>query len=121
VIFDSGALIAVERGHPRMSALLATAREPIYLPTPVLAQVWRNGRRQVLLSRFLRQTSLRLDAFDVDRAKLVGVLLGESATSDVVDGAVVVCWQEHGGIVVTSDPGDLVAIDPAISSDIRPL
>jgi hypothetical protein len=54
---DAGALIALDRGKKRMIALLAEAleqRHSFRIPAGVVGQVWRNGRVQAALSRFLR-------------------------------------------------------------------
>ncbi len=56
---DAGALIAVERGDRRLQVLLdetERARLPIVVPVAPLAQVWRDGARQVALARFLNAT-----------------------------------------------------------------
>jgi hypothetical protein len=42
-------------------------------------------------------------------------LCAASGASDVVDVSVVVCARERGHPVVTSDPGDIAAIDPGLT------
>ncbi|HWN59721.1 MAG TPA: hypothetical protein VNO25_03545 [Streptosporangiaceae bacterium] len=44
----------------------------------------------------------------------VGRLLAASGTSDLVDAHVVICARRKGQQVVTSDPGDLRLLDPAV-------
>ena len=44
----------------------------------------------------------------------VGRLLAASGTSDLVDAHVVICARRTGQQVVTSDPGDLRLLDPAV-------
>jgi predicted nucleic acid-binding protein len=44
----------------------------------------------------------------------VGRLLAASGTSDIVDAHVVICARRTGQQVVTSDPGDLRLLDPAV-------
>jgi hypothetical protein len=44
----------------------------------------------------------------------VGRLLAASGTSDITDAHVVICARRSGQRVVTSDPGDLRALDPAV-------
>ena len=44
----------------------------------------------------------------------VGRLLAASGTSDIADAHVVICARRSQQPVVTSDPGDLSALDPAI-------
>jgi predicted nucleic acid-binding protein len=41
-------------------------------------------------------------------------LLAASGTSDIVDAHVVICARRTGQHVVTSDPGDLRLLDPAV-------
>jgi hypothetical protein len=36
------------------------------------------------------------------------------ATRDVVDASVAVCAREVGAVVVTTDPGDISALDPEL-------
>ena len=53
VTYDTGALIAADRGERRMWArhrALLTLREVPTVPAPVVAQSWRGGGRQALLS-----------------------------------------------------------------------
>lgn len=57
IVLDAGALIEVERGGRRVLALVdegLRAGSAIVVPAPVLAQVWRGGKRQALLARFRR-------------------------------------------------------------------
>jgi hypothetical protein len=53
VTYDTGALVAADRGERRQwarhRALLARRDIPT-VPAPVLAQAWRGGSRQALLS-----------------------------------------------------------------------
>jgi hypothetical protein len=44
----------------------------------------------------------------------MGRLLAASGTCDIADAHVVVCARRSGQPVVTSDPGDLRALDPAL-------
>ena len=56
------------------------------------------------------------DVIDLGRvdATNVGRLLAASGTSDIVDAHVVICARRTGQQVVTSDPGDLRLLDPAV-------
>jgi hypothetical protein len=47
-------------------------------------------------------------------ATSVGRLLAASGTADLADAHVVICARRSGQPVVTSDPADLGALDPAI-------
>ena len=56
ITYDTGALIAADRGERRMWArhrTLLARREVPTVPAPVVAQSWRGGGRQVLLARLL--------------------------------------------------------------------
>lgn len=57
VTLDAGALIAIERGAPRMQALLdeaAASGAEVAVPAGAVAQAWRGSPRQARLGRALR-------------------------------------------------------------------
>jgi hypothetical protein len=110
VTYDAGALIAIDRGDV---AVVARHRQlqrrgvvPV-VPAGVLAQVWREGARQVRLGLALR--GCRVEALDAVVARRVGELAKASGKSDVVDLSVAVSVLARGGVVYTSDPDDLAA------------
>jgi ABC-type molybdenum transport system ATPase subunit/photorepair protein PhrA len=109
-VLDAGALIAHERNNPKVGALLKVAarqRIEMVLPSVVLAQVWRDGSRQAVLSRMLRTPGLVEARLHHDDAKRVGELLRESGTTDVADAHVVVLAGRLRASVITSDPDDI--------------
>ena len=117
VTLDAGGLIALDRNDRRVVVLLARARETgarVTVPATALAQAVRRPERQVRLARLVRQPAT--DVTDLDRvdAANAGRLLAASGTSDIVDAHVVICARRAGQRVVTSDPGDLRLLDPAI-------
>jgi predicted nucleic acid-binding protein len=117
VTLDAGGLIALDRNDRRVVVLLARARETrarVTVPATALAQAARWPERQVRLARLVRQPTT--DVRDLDRvdATNVGRLLAASQTSDIADAHVVICARRAGQHVVTSDPGDLRLLDPAI-------
>ena len=115
--FDAGGLIALDRNDRRVIALLAWALERgmrITIPATALAQAIRNPARQARLRRLIRQVNTDLIALDGPDATAVGLLLGRSATADIVDAHVVVCAQRAGQAVVTSDPFDLKRLSPGL-------
>ena len=117
VTLDAGGLIALDRDDRRVVVLLARARETgaqVIVPASALAQAIRRPERQVRLSRLIRQPGT--DVIDLGRvdATHVGRLLAASGTSDIVDAHVVICARRAGQPVVTSDPGDLRQLDPAL-------
>jgi hypothetical protein len=109
-VLDAGALIAYERRDPKVTVLIEEAfgsRIEMVLPSVVLAQVWRDGSRQALLVRVLRNPGLVEAPLHHEDAKRVGELLRESGTTDVADAHVVVLAGRLRAPVITSDPGDI--------------
>jgi hypothetical protein len=117
VTLDAGGLIALDRDDRRVVVLLARARETgaeVTIPAPALAQAVRRPERQARLSRLIRQPGTDVIALGRVDAAHVGRLLAASGTSDIVDAHVVICARRAGQPVVTSDPGDLRQLDPAL-------
>jgi predicted nucleic acid-binding protein len=117
VTLDAGALIALDRNDRRVVVLLARARETsarITVPATALAQAVRRPERQVRLVRLTRQPATDVIALDGVDATNVGRLLAASETSDIADAHVVICARRSNQDVVTSDPADLRALDPAL-------
>jgi hypothetical protein len=117
VTFDAGGLIALDRDDRRVVVLLARARETgarVTVPASALAQAIRRPERQARLSRLIRQPTT--DVLDLGRtdATSVGRLLAASGTSDITDAHVVICARRADQPVITSDPGDLRHLDPAL-------
>lgn len=114
---DAGALIAVDRNERRVVALLARAVErglELAVPTGVIAQVWRDGRKQARLARFLGASSVEIVALDDRVARAAGQLCGVRRTRDIVDASVVLCARERSHQVFTSDARDLRALDATL-------
>lgn len=117
VVLDTGALIGIERGDEKMSALLEASLKTavrFLVPAGVLAQAWRDGARQTRLARFLKTPQVEVLPLSEARARAAGVLCGLSGTSDVVDASVVISANERRCSVVTGDPADLGALDPSL-------
>ena len=118
VTMDAGALIAVDRGDRRVLVLLARARETgavVTVPATALAQAIRRPERQARLARLIRQPGTDVISLDRVDATSTGRLLAASGTADIADAHFVICARRASQPVVTSDPGDLRALDPAIS------
>ena len=116
VTYDTGALIAADRGERRMWARhrsLLALREVPTVPAPVVAQSWRGGTRPALLARLL--TGCDVEALDDGRARSVGAFAARAATADVVDACVVEGALRRHDLVVSSDEDDLQAIAAAVS------
>lgn len=108
-VYDAGALIALDRGErpawARHRLAVEDARR-VVVPSVVVAQVWRDGRRQYDLGRLLN--SCEIVPADDTLARVAGQLCGQAGTSDVVDAIVLVTAQACGlAIIWTSDPNDL--------------
>ena len=116
-VLDTGALVAFERADRRMVAIVARAlehRDPLVVPAPVVAQAWRDGRRQARLARLLSSPICTVAPLDDRTARAVGQLCGVTGTADVVDATVAHLGRQHGLRVVTSDPDDLRRVDPRL-------
>jgi len=62
VTLDAGALIAIDRGERRMIALIEQVLAQggrFHVPAGVLGQVWRDGRSQAILARFVRGAEVK--------------------------------------------------------------
>ena len=81
VTYDTGALVAADRGQRRQWArhrALLARREVPTVPAPVLAQAWRGGSRQALLSRLL--TGCDIEALDDQQARSAGSLAARAGS-----------------------------------------
>ncbi len=113
---DAGALIGFDRNDRRVVALIARALHhhlPLAVPAGVVGQVWRDGRRQARLARLLGAEQVQVDPLDDQSARAAGQLCGVRGTADVIDASVVLCARKYEHRIVTSDPGDMRALDPA--------
>jgi hypothetical protein len=115
ITYDTGALVAADRGERRMWArhrALLAAREVPTVPAPVVAQGWRGGGRQALLARLL--VGCDVEALDDGQARLVGAVAARAATADIVDATVVEGALRRHDLVLTSDLEDLKLIASAV-------
>ncbi len=116
-VLDAGALIAFERGDRAVVAVVARAVEhgdELAIPAGVVAQVWRDGRRQVRLARLLASDASAVISLDDRRSRAAGQLCGVSRTSDVIDASVALLARERHVAVLTSDPEDLRHLDATL-------
>jgi predicted nucleic acid-binding protein len=117
VVLDAGVFIALERRDRVMARLVqrfSDERTPLVTSAGVVAQVWRGGDRdQVPIAFLLRRTTV-VDLTHA-AAKVLGRMLGATRTSDPIDAHIVLLARERGWPVVTSDPDDLLAIDPRLA------
>jgi hypothetical protein len=118
----TGALIAFESGSTRMAVLVEEAlagRAELDIPAGVLAQAWRGGGRQVRIARLLRASNTSVVPLEAKMALRVGARCAATRTADIVDVSAAICAGDRGHPVITSDPGDIAAIDPALTL-VRP-
>ena len=111
---DAGALIAFERGDRAVVAIVTRAlqrKQILAVPAGVIAQVWRDGRRQASLARLLASDVVEIEPLDDARARAAGQLCGVTGTSDVIDASVVLCARARDHGVLTSDPDDITRLD----------
>ncbi len=107
VMLDTGALIALERGHQALRKVHRLAMEhgyQIVATTPVIAEWWRLGRREKERQNILR--TLVLEAPDGHVARLAGAAIG-LVGAGVVDALVMASASIRGDTVYTSDLPDL--------------
>jgi hypothetical protein len=114
LVLDTGAFVAVERADRGVVALIKAERLAGRAPIShggVVGQVWRGGAgRQANLARLL--AGVRVVPLDDGLGRQVGVLLGRTGGTDVIDAGVVLLARDDD-MVLTSDTGDLTALAAA--------
>jgi len=115
-VLDAGVFIALERRNRMLVALVnrfVKTDTPLVTSAGVVAQVWRGGsERQAPLAYLLQHTAVQ--PLDYQVAKILGRMLGASGTADPVDAHLVLLARQRNWSVLTSDPHDLLAIDPTL-------
>lgn len=81
------------------------------VPAGVVGQAWRDGRRQLALSRFLNATEVRVVALEDRLSRAAGELCDATGTADVIDALVVLVARAHRDVIVTGDASDLRRLD----------
>jgi predicted nucleic acid-binding protein len=106
-VFDTGALIAAERGKERATRfvrLVRNGRARIIVPLPVVAEWWRG--RTAVREELLAATQV---VASVEVAKAAGVALARLRNVDAkltIDAIVMATAALLDGIVITGDPAD---------------
>jgi hypothetical protein len=120
VVYDAGALIAMDRRRDDLSLRRHQGRiiqrEHVIVPAPAAAQVVRDPQRQARLMLILQ--SCDVIAFEEGHAAPVGRLLALSGTTDVVDGFVAIEAAETDAAVVTSDPDVMLHLLNTLGVDL---
>lgn len=109
-VLDAGALVAIDRRDRRVGALLRVLQRaglPVRTSAGVVAQVWRDGRKQANLARVLAGVAVL--AIDETSSRRIGELLAATGTADLVDAHVALLCTS-GDHVLTSDRGDIDAL-----------
>lgn len=109
-VLDAGALIAVDKRDRAVGAMLRVLQRdgvPVVTSAAVVAQAWRDPRRQANLARVL--TGVDIAALDDGAATKVGELLRANGTSDLADAHLALLVQPQDR-VLTSDEDDINAL-----------
>lgn len=109
-VLDAGALVAIDKGDRTVGAMLRVLQRdevPVTTSGGVVAQVWRDGRRQANLARIL--SGVDVEAIDDVTGRRVGNLLHQNQSDDLVDAHIALLVQP-GDQVLTSDEPDIRAL-----------
>jgi hypothetical protein len=119
LVFDAGALIALDRGDRAVGALVTAAAQngtEAVTSSACIAQVWRDPARQARLAKALAGfLELPLDPLSSRRC---GLLLADARTNDIADAALALLVGD-GDTVLTSDPHDIEHLLEATGTDAR--
>ena len=118
-VFDAGAFIALERRSAFMIGILDEALHgtiEVVLPRTVIAQVWRGTPRQANVGRLVsaglrRGSPVVIDELTAERAREIGVKIGQTSHPDIVDVHVALAAAERGHAVLTSDDADIAKVN----------
>ena len=116
LVLDAGVFVALERRSGFVASLLDQAKRtkvPLVTSAAVIAQVWRGGSgKQTPIALALHH----VDVVDLSRpvARVLGLMLGRAGTTDAVDAHVAYLAVERDWTVATSDPDDLLRLEPKL-------
>lgn len=88
----------------------------VVLPRTVIAQVWRGTPRQANVGRLVnaglrRGSPVVIDELTAERAREIGVKIGQTSHPDIVDVHVALAAAERGHAVLTSDDADIAKVN----------
>ncbi len=115
LVLDTGALIALERRRHRAMLLRKRAqmeRALVVVPGVCVGEWWR-GRTDV---REAILASVLVEHTDDVLVKLAGEALASVPTATCIDAVVMATAARHGGVVLTSDVGDMLDLQMAFPS-----
>lgn len=118
---DAGAFIALERRDDFMVSVIFrafTGGLTVSIPQTVIAQVWRGGNgRQANTARLINAgraagAAVVIDDLSDERTKAIGIAIGRTGHADITDVHVALLAAEQRHTVLTSDAGDIAAVNP---------
>lgn len=107
--FDTGALIALERGDKRMRTVVKTVRisgAVLIVPAPVIIEWWRGTRRHRHLQSSIL-AAVHIEPTTGELAKLAGEAIEAIHGATPIDALVMASAAQRGDLVYTSDFDDL--------------
>jgi predicted nucleic acid-binding protein len=110
--FDTGALIALERGRQRMLAVFKAARVdriPVVVPSMCIAEWWRGRtdvREKILAAVIVEHT-------DDSLVRVVGEALAVVPKATCIDTMAMAVAARRGGAIFTSDVDDFLRLQAA--------
>jgi predicted nucleic acid-binding protein len=110
IVFDTGALIALERRQRTALEVLRIAADDgdeLIAPAAVVAEWWRAGKREKERSRILR--AFKFESPSAQIARLAGVAIG-LVGAGLGDALVMAGASVQGDVVYTSDLDDFVRL-----------
>jgi predicted nucleic acid-binding protein len=105
---DAGALIAYERGAPRIREILAVAFDRGLVPTVpaiAIAEVWRGDAKDARVARLLKACAV--EPLDERSARAAGRARRETVGATTVDACIATGVRARGDALATSNPHDM--------------
>jgi predicted nucleic acid-binding protein len=105
---DAGALIAYERGDPRIREILSVAFARGLVPTVpavALAEVWRGDAKDARVARLLKACAV--EPLDEPRARAAGKLRRATPGATAIDACVAAGVLHRSDAIATSDLEDM--------------
>jgi predicted nucleic acid-binding protein len=113
LVVDAGGLSALAGQRARLQELRRRGLWPAQVPAVVLAEsLTGDHRRDFHVNRLLRACQVRdVDETQAREAARLRAATGRAGRISAVDAVVVACAAEaRGAVVLTTDPGDLLAL-----------